>query len=103
MPWWLQWLRWLKSLVPFAALAPAPAKQSPPVLGFEDSDLQDQTFSTVTTTPQFVEPRNSSLRRTAPENMSQSVGELWVICILRGDCVPGCYVLFLNYSAYLVE
>lgn len=53
------------------AAAPATAKQSPPVLRL---DLQDQTFSIVTTTPHFLSrgiPPSGAV--PAPDNMSQSV------------------------------
>ena len=99
--------RLVAASMPLAPLAFA--KQSPPVLGDEDSALQDQTFSIVTTTPHFFEPWNSSLRRsTCPgEYESECV---WAVGygsfasrISRGDFVQGCYVLFLNYCVYLVE
>ena len=54
--------RLVAASMPLAPLAFA--KQSPPVLGDEDSALQDQTFSIVTTTPHFFEPWNASLRRS---------------------------------------
>lgn len=58
------------------AAAPATAKQSPPVLRL---DLQDQTFSIVTTTPHFLSrgiPPSGAV--PAPDNMSQSV-RLWAM------------------------